>query len=141
MTELYIDGSEHVLGRLASGIAKKLLNGDSIFVVNAENIVVSGSHQATFSFFKTKIERGDPYHGPFYPNMPDRIVKRVVRTMLPKNYRGREALKRLRVYLSVPEDLKGKKFGSIKYAENKLSCKFVKLGRVTEVVSNRKIAV
>lgn len=139
MTDLYIDANDHVLGRLASSVAKNLLKGNTIFVVNAEKAIVSGSPQATFDFFRAKITRGDPYHGPFYPNVPDRVIKRVVRTMLPKNDKGRTALKRLRVFLSVPEDLKGRKFERIKSAENNLNCKYITLGRVSEVVSGRKI--
>ena len=139
MAELYVDGSDHILGRMAARVAKSLLKGDNIFIVNAENVVVSGNPKATFNFFREKISRGDPYHGPFYPNMPDRIVRRVVRTMLPKNAKGRAALKRLKVFLSVPEELQSKKFIKIKTAENNLNCKFVELGQVTRVISGRKV--
>jgi len=139
MTELYLNADNQILGRMASGVAKSLIKGNSVFIVNAEKAVVSGNQKATFDFFKTKVSRGDPYHGPFYPNMPDRIIKRVVRNMLPKNHTGREALKRLRVFLSVPEELKEKKFESLKTAENKLSCKFVDLQEVSRVISSRKI--
>ena len=37
-----IDGSNHILGRLATHVAKQLLNGEDIIIVNAEKIVITG---------------------------------------------------------------------------------------------------
>ena len=139
MPELYIDASDQILGRMAAQVAKKLLKGDKIFIVNAEKTIVSGKPQVVFDIYKARISRGDPYNGPFYPNVPDMMVRRTVRGMLPKSLRGREALKRLRVFLSLPPDLKDKKFEKIKEAENNLSNKFVELSEVSRVVSGRKI--
>ena len=140
MPELYIDATDQILGRMASKIAKKLLKGDSIFIVNAEKTIVSGKPQVVFQIYKERISRGDPYNGPHYPNVPDMMVKRTVRGMLPKSPRGRDALKRLRVYLSVPEELKDKKFEKIPEAENNLTQKYVELAEVSRVVSGRNVA-
>ena len=41
-----IDGKGHLLGRLASIVAKQLLEGAKITVVRAEAIVVSGSSKS-----------------------------------------------------------------------------------------------
>ena len=139
MNELYIDATDQILGRMASRVAKRLLKGDKIFIVNAEKTIVSGKPQVVFDIYKARISRGDPYNGPFYPNVPDMMVKRTVRGMLPKGPRGRETLKRLRVFLSVPEELKNKKFEKIKEAENNLTHKYVELREVSRVVSGRKI--
>lgn len=137
--EIYLDASDQIVGRMAARVAKRLLKGDTIFIVNAEKAVVSGDQQATFELFRQRIARGDPYNGPFYPNVADKILKRAVRGMLPKHSpRGREAIKRLKVFLSVPEEMQAKKLEKIKEAENTLNCKFVTLQRVTEVVSGRK---
>ena len=48
---IVIDGKGHLLGRLASVVAKQLLNGKNIVVVRAEQIVVSGSCKCKTSFF------------------------------------------------------------------------------------------
>jgi large subunit ribosomal protein L13Ae len=40
-----IDGKGHMLGRLASIVAKQLLSGKKIVVVRAEQILISGSCQ------------------------------------------------------------------------------------------------
>jgi large subunit ribosomal protein L13 len=131
MIMLYIDANDKVLGRLASMIAKQLLNGESVHVVNAEKAVILGDESANVKLFQEKRSRGDPYHGPFYPKRPDLIFKRVVRGMLPyKIARGREALKRLKVFISVPEEIKDKEFTEIKGAENKGECKFITLEKL-----------
>ncbi len=139
MPELYIDASDQILGRMAAQVAKKLLKGDTIFIVNAEKTIVSGDPQVVFDIYKARISRGDPYNGPFYPNVPDKMVKRTIRGMLPKSPRGKEALKRVKVYLSVPDELREKKFEKIKEAENNLTQKYVELAEVSRVVSGRKI--
>ena len=115
--EIYIDAKDHVLGRLASFVAKKALEGYKVFVANSEKIVVTGKRDFVLEYWKHKIlERGDWYKGPFYPKRPERIFKRVVRGMLPKNWRGRIALKRVKAFIGVPEEIKDKKFEIVKEA-------------------------
>ena len=138
MEELYLDATDQIVGRMASVVAKKLLKGETVFILNAEKAVISGSKKAVFQFYKNRVSRGDPYHGPFYPNVPDMMLKRSVKGMLPKTTRGREALKRLKVFLSVPEEMKAKKLQKIKEAENKLDFKFVSLAEISNVISGRK---
>jgi large subunit ribosomal protein L13 len=140
MAEMIVDASGHVLGRLATRIAKEVLKGNEVHVVNAEQAVISGNPEFVLKDYKEKINRGDPYHGPFYPRIPDKILKRVVRGMLPyKKPRGSEAFKRLKVFSSVPEELKGKGFKRFKDAENRLECKFITLGKLSEKLGAKKI--
>jgi large subunit ribosomal protein L13 len=102
-----IDAEGHILGRLCSTIAKNLLAGEKIVVVNAEKVVITGKKQMIFEKYKEKYERGSKEKGPYFPRHPERIFKRTVRGMLPKNRRGREALKNLRVFVGVPKELRG----------------------------------
>ena len=107
---MIVDAENAILGRLAAKVAKELLKGKQIVVINSEKIIVSGNPKAVVKRFFERRERGDPHKGPFYPRYPDRIFKRVVRGMLPyKKDRGRKALRRLKVYIGNPDDLKGKK--------------------------------
>ncbi len=109
--KVYIDAKDHVLGRLASKVAKMALNGYEIEIVNAEKVIITGKKNKVLEEWKHKIlERGDWYKGPFYPKRPDRILRRVIRGMLPKSWRGRVALKRVKVHIGVPEELKDKDF-------------------------------
>jgi large subunit ribosomal protein L13 len=108
ITAIY-DAENQKLGRFGSVIAKKLLNGENIIVVNAEKAVVSGSRTYNIEFYHERIKRGNPIKGPFYPRTPDGMLRRAIRGMLPlKKPKGRDAYKRLRVYTGVPDELKNK---------------------------------
>lgn len=128
-----INAEDCIAGRLASYVAKRLLKGEEIMIINAEKAIVSGNPKAVEEFFGERIKRGDPYHGPFYPKPPERILRRMVRGMLPfHKSKGREAYRRLKVYKSVPENLKGKETETIGKAKGKLEHKFVYLGKISE---------
>lgn len=94
-----------ILGRLAAHIAKELLNGEEIRVVNADKIFITGQKDSILKKYKQNRERGKIRKGPFYPRRPERIFKRTVRGMLPyQQPRGRKAYKRLRAYIGIPKD-------------------------------------
>ncbi len=131
-----IDGEGLILGRLASAVATKLLHEQDteIVIVNAERVVISGSKERIFKDYKAKKDRGSKEQGPFYPKMPDRIVKRTIRGMLPyKQAKGRDALSRLKVYLGIPEEYETEERGTVESASAaRLSRKFVTMGEVSE---------
>jgi large subunit ribosomal protein L13 len=105
-----VDASGLVLGRAASVIAKRLLGGESIVVVNAEKAVVTGSRREVLEFYTAARARGSVRSGPHFPRYPDRIFRRTVRGMVPHlKTRGKEAMDRLAVHMGVPEDLQGQK--------------------------------
>jgi large subunit ribosomal protein L13 len=98
-----IDADGLLLGRLASVVAKRTLDGEEIAIVNAENAIVSGSRAYVYGAYDKKRKRGSREGGPFFPRRPDHIMKRSIRGMLPyKRQRGADALKRVRVYVGVP---------------------------------------
>jgi large subunit ribosomal protein L13 len=98
-----VDASGLVLGRAASLIAKRLLRGERIVVVNAEKSVVVGSRTTVLEHYRAARARGSVRSGPHFPRYPDRIFRRTVRGMLPHlKTRGREALDRLEVYMGRP---------------------------------------
>ncbi|HID43132.1 MAG TPA: 50S ribosomal protein L13 [Archaeoglobaceae archaeon] len=106
-----INADGHILGRLSSKIAKRLLNGERIVVVNAEKVIITGEKYMVFSSYREKAERGSQEKGPYFPRHPERIFKRTVRGMLPwKSKRGKEAFKRLKVFTGVPKELEGRNF-------------------------------
>ncbi len=134
-----IDATDCIAGRLASHVAKELLRGNEIYIVNAEKAVITGNKSFVINHFKEKISRGDPYHGPFYPRKPERILKRIVRGMLPyKKPRGREAFKRLKVFISVPDELKNEDKIKIKNLINK-SERYITLGELSEKLGAKKL--
>lgn len=109
-----IDATNHVLGRLSSLIAKRLLKGEEIHIVNAEKAIITGNSDSIFEEYKKMRGIGSQRKGPFYPRMPDRILKRTIRGMIPyQKPKGRAALKRLRVHIGIPSELEGKEFERI----------------------------
>ena len=107
---IVIDGTDHIAGRLSSNVAKLLLEGNRVTVVNSEKIMISGRKNSIVGEYNKFLEISSilhPKHGPFHPRRPDTILSRMVRGMLPrKKPSGAEALKRLRVHIGVPKDVK-----------------------------------
>ena len=101
-----IDGNDLILGRLGSNVAKRLLLGESIKIVNCKDVVILGRKKYLVDKYKTKITNKVVKQGPYYSRSPADIVRRAFRNMVPyKNQRGVEALKRLKCYNSVPSTL------------------------------------
>ncbi len=107
---IIVDGSNTVLGRIASKIAKKLIEGEEVHLINAEKIVVSGIPGNTIANYiqKRKLQqKATPEYSPKWPKVPHLMVRRVIRGMLPfKKAKGRTAFKKLKVYARNP-NLKG----------------------------------
>jgi large subunit ribosomal protein L13 len=107
-----------IVGRMASKVAKKLLNGEKVIIVNAGKAVISGKKKSKVAEAKTFLEVGSPRRGPFHYRRPDRILRKTVRGMLPfKQPKGKNALKKLKVFINVPEDLKDQQMVTFKEAQ------------------------
>ncbi len=114
---MIIDATNLILGRMATEVAKKALLGETIEIVNCENAVISGNREQILERYKQRRERGIPTKGPFFPRTPERLVKRVIRGMLPyKQYKGKTAHKRIKCHVGVPEELKNEKFQMLEKA-------------------------
>ncbi len=113
-----VDAAGQVLGRMATRIATKLRGkdrvlftphadvGDFVIVVNAEKVVLTGRKRDQKIYYRhtgwtghlRSTTAGKLLDGPH----ADRVVRRAVRGMLPKNALGRKLLRKLKVY-SGPE--------------------------------------
>jgi large subunit ribosomal protein L13 len=103
-----VDATGLILGRAASCLAQRLLAGESIVVVNAEQAVVTGSRSTVLATYVAARARGSVRSGPHFPRYPDRIFRRTVRGMLPHlRSRGKTAFARLVVHIGVPAELSG----------------------------------
>ncbi|MCH8519545.1 MAG: 50S ribosomal protein L13 [Nanoarchaeota archaeon] len=101
-----IDAKDLILGRLGSVVAKRLLMGEEIKIVNCKDIVVLGNKKYLIDRYKTKLSNKVVKQGPYYSRSPADMVRRSFRNMLPyKNQRGIEAYKRLKCYNSTPSIL------------------------------------
>jgi len=133
--ETTIDAKGLILGRMASIVAKRLLNGERINIVNAEEAVISGKRLSILKESKEFLQVGHFRKGPLHARRPDRIVKKVVRGMLPrKKPRGAKALRRLKVYIGVPGELRDKELETISQVDARnLRGPYIK---VSELASN-----
>ncbi|VVC03608.1 50S ribosomal protein L13 [Candidatus Burarchaeum australiense] len=106
---MIVDAEDAIVGRLATDVAKLLLNGETVNVVNAEKGVLSGEPSKTIEKYKNRRNQKDkanPTHSPYLSRRPDLLVKRIIRGMLPfKSPRGMIAFKKLKVYMGVPPTL------------------------------------
>ncbi len=109
---IYIDAENLILGRLASQVAKALLEGYTVYVFNIEKAVESGDPKMVKDSYKIWLElktlRNPQKQSPKRPRTPEAIFKRAVKGMLPKNWKGVKALKRLKVFVGVPPEFKNK---------------------------------
>ncbi|MFQ5832784.1 MAG: 50S ribosomal protein L13 [Candidatus Thorarchaeota archaeon] len=103
------DAEDMVIGRLASKVAKAVLLGDTVAIVNAEKAIITGDRRTVIEAYKEKFNIRTSYNprkGPFHHRRPDKMVRRMIRGMLPwPTPRGKEAYKRVKVYIGVPESL------------------------------------
>lgn len=124
--EIVVNAENSVVGRLASKVAKLLLDGYNVYVVNVDKAVITGKKKRVFNDFMKKLwvkSNVNPRrHGPFKPRSPEGIFRRIVRGMLPRRKpRGKEAYRRLRVYRGIPNSLANKEiivFDDTLYREN-----------------------
>ena len=109
MIKMLIDAKGLIIGRLGTFVAKKALLGERVDIINCEKAVISGRKEQIMARYKQRQDMGAPKKGPFLPRMPHLFVKRIIRGMFPmEKARGREALKRVRCHIGVPEQFKGK---------------------------------
>ncbi|MFC6835743.1 50S ribosomal protein L13 [Halomarina ordinaria] len=129
--DVVVDARDCILGRVASNVAQRALDGERVAVVNAEHAVITGNEEDVMSVYKKRVEVGSD-QGPYYPKRPDRLLKRSVRGMLPyKTPRGRTALEGVRVYVGNPFEADGEVLEETSL-DRLSNIKFVSLGEVSE---------
>jgi large subunit ribosomal protein L13 len=129
--DVVVDARNCIMGRVASEVAQKVLAGEKVAVVNAEDAVITGSEDDVMSVYRKRTDVGSD-RGPYYPKRPDRIFKRAVRGMLPvEKPRGREAVSNVRVYVGNPFDEDGDVLEDTSL-DRLSNIKFLSLGEVSE---------
>jgi len=134
-----VDCRGHLLGRLASVVAKELLCGQRVVVVRCEEIEISGPvwrNQIKLDEGYNKRTNSNPERGPFSLKAPAALFKRVVRGMLPhKTVRGKAAMNRLKAFEGIPHPYDRMKRMVVPRAMRVLKLapgrKFTNLGRLT----------
>jgi len=126
-----VDARNCIMGRVASNVAERALDGERVAVVNAEDAVITGREEDVLETYRARLDVGSD-RGPAYPKRPDMIMKRSIRGMLPhKKPRGREAFENVRVYLGNPYDEDGEVLDGTSL-DRLSTIRFVQLGDVSE---------
>lgn len=136
---IVVDATDHIAGRLSSHVAKLLLNGNRVSVVNCEKIMLSGTRTNIISQYRGFLEVSSvihPRHGPLHARRPDTIMKRMIRGMLPKKKpSGLAAHKRLRTYIGSPKELGS--FEKIQFKEAKIrktAANYTTVGDIAKII-------
>merc|ERR1711937_937107 len=112
-TDIVIDCRGHLLGRLASTVAKELLSGQKIVLVRCEEINISGElfrNKLKWESFRSKRTNTNPKKGPFHYRSPADLIRRSIRGMVPhKTARGAAAMERLTCFVGVAPPFDKKK--------------------------------
>jgi large subunit ribosomal protein L13 len=133
-----IDADGHVMGRLSSKVAERLLKGEEVIIVNAERAIITGKREMVFAEYKQRKDRGKIMRGPFYPRRADLILKKSVKGMIPfKTPTGREAYKRLKVYVGIPKEYSSAKLEKVEVAIRPRTDKYVRLGDVSAYLGSK----
>jgi large subunit ribosomal protein L13 len=130
-----IDAEGLILGRMASIVAKRLLQGERIDIINAEEAVVSGKRLMIIGKRKEFLEVGGRSRkGPIHHRRPDAIVRRTIRGMLPyRKTTGREAFRKLKVHIGVPRDLESSTRESLPDASvERLQGRYITVGEMAK---------
>jgi len=112
-TPIVVDATDHIAGRLSSNVAKLLLKGNRVSIVNCDKIMISGTRSNIIGEYREFLEINSINHwkhGPKHPRRPDTIMKKMIRGMLPREKpSGKAAHRRLRTFIGSPKEVKSLK--------------------------------
>lgn len=139
--ETIVDCKGHLLGRLASVVAKELINGHKVTLVRCEDINISGSlyrNQLKYQQFKNIRTQTNPKKGPFHQRAPSKMIWRTIRGMVPyKTAKGAKAMDNLTTLEGIPFPYNLKKRlvvpAALKNIRLKPHRKFCKLGDIANL--------
>ncbi len=135
MIKMIVDSEGQVMGRLSSEVAKRLLSGEEIKIINCEKAVISGKPEHYIEKYLDKKDRGNPGHGSRTSLRPEKILRDSIRGMVPhKKERGKKALKRLEIVQGNPEDEEGEKLS--KSVED-LETRFITIEKISKRIGGK----
>ncbi len=137
---IVVDATDHIAGRLASNVAKLLVKGNRVSVVNCEKIMMSGTRSNQIKEYREFLEINSIInykHGPVHYRRPDTLMAKMIRQMLPFDRKpsGKEAHQRLRTYIGSPKEIKSlEKIQFEKAKIRKAASNYTALGELCRVV-------
>lgn len=138
---MIIDATNSIVGRIATLAAKQALLGEEIIVVNCEKAYITGRKKYITDDYLRKRKQGTWATGPFYHRQPDRLVRRIIRGMLPyKQEKGKSAFKRIMCYMGVPEEFKNQEMLIIEKAliSKVPNLKYVSIKEISQLLGAKR---
>ena len=131
--KIVIDAENGVMGRVASFAAKQALQGKEVAIINSEKSLVSGDKFINIERRKElrRLNTINPTKGSFFSKVPDKMMKRSIRGMVPdfRKGRGKQIFGMIKCYNGIPEELKNEK--AIKMETKKIPPKVMTLGELS----------
>ncbi|MFD1515468.1 50S ribosomal protein L13 [Halomarina rubra] len=132
--DVVVDARDCILGRVSSEVAQRVMDGERVAVVNAEQAIITGDEEDVLSVYRKRVEVGSD-QGPYYPRRPDRLFKRAIRGMVPyKTPRGREAFENVRTYVGNPYEDQEAVILDGTSLDRLSNIKFVTLGEISDQI-------
>ncbi len=119
-----VDATDMILGRMGSKVAKLLRGkykpsftphvdcGDNVIIINAEKVAMTGNKWTERVYLRhTGYPSGQRATTPaeLLEKDPEKLIRRVVRGMLPKNRLGAQILNNLYIYVGPEHDKQAQK--------------------------------
>ncbi len=121
---MIVDVKGLVAGRVASKIAKAVVTGEKVMIINAEEAVIVGNPESIMAKYTLRVQakvHSNPHFGPKYERIPSKILRRMIKGMLPKGPRAVERyIKMVTVHNTTPKLLpkeEVKQFEEFKFNE------------------------
>ena len=137
---IVVDATDHIAGRLSSNVAKLLIKGNRVSVVNCEKIMMSGTRSNQIQEYREFLEINSIInykHGPKHYRRPDTVMAKMIRQMLPFDRKpsGKESFQRLRTYIGSPKEIKSiEKIQFEKAKIRKTASNYTQLGKLCRVI-------
>lgn len=136
--KIYIDATNLPLGRIGTFTARKVLTGDEVYILNCEDAIISGNKEDILErITNLRNKGGNSLKGPKIPRPAPRLLKRLIRGMLPwDKQRGRDAYKKIKCYGKNEFDSSKIEFTKL---DARLPQKYMKLSEVSKLIWFQKI--
>jgi len=138
---MLINGENLVSGRLASVVAKKVIKGELVTIVNAEKVIIVGTTSSILPKYKQRVDArvlSNPHYGPKYDRIPSKMLKKTIKGMLPAKSRTNEKLlKQIKIYNLVPKDIDVTKAETIEKMKYGQKGDFMYLGDVAKSLGGK----
>ena len=138
---MIINAEGLVAGRLASKVAKMAINGEAVTIINAEKVILVGSKTAVMPKFQQRVEaavKSNPHYGPKYDRLPSKMLRRMIKGMLPNKSRTNERMiKLVTVYNTVPASIDIKNSETIEEIKCNERNEYMYLGDVAKALGGK----